>query len=399
MKLRAVVTALALAAQGPAFASDSPTSTGSTPRPGAPAATAGPIPLLWRASTMSPIDADSSDPLYEICGRAESALVTVATRNASRQRRGEPSFSSDELAFNLRAAGAPYVWPRAWTIKGATLDAEKVAGALRAFVEKSKALGERRCGVSRVRDREGAELVSVVMVDVLADLARTPVLTRVGEWVSVRGTMVTEAADTKVVLLGPRGTPRTILASLVDKEIRATFNVDQSGEWLVQVLATVSTGPRPVIELTVHAGTPPPLRFAESEAPGENAAAPDAPLHAALYAMVNAARRSEGKSPLMRDSSLDEIAARHSEAMQRVRVVGHDVGDGGPGQRLAEAGFSATHTGENVAGAASIVRAHRALWLSPSHRGNLLDARFTRLGLGVTQTEDGRVWVTQLFAD
>lgn len=388
--LRAAIAALALAAHGPVRAADAP----ARPRP-----STGPIPLLWRASTMSPLDADSRDPLYELCGRADSALVTVATRNANRQRRGESSFSSDELAFNVRAAGAPYVWPRAWTIKGASLDAERVAAALRAFVEKSKPLGERRCGVSHVRDSEGAEIVSVVMVDVLADLARTPVLTRVGEWISLRGTMIPEAADTKVVLLGPRGTPRTILASLVEKEIRATFNVDQAGEWLVQVLATVSTGPRPVLELTVHAGTPPPLRFAESDAPGESAAAADTTPDVALYAMVNAARHSEAKKPLMRDSVLDELALRHSEAMQKVRVVGHDVGDGGPGQRLADAGFSATHTGENVAGAATVVRAHRALWLSPSHRGNLLDGRFTRVGIGVARGEDGRVWVTQLFAD
>lgn len=359
------------------------------------------IPLLWRGSTMSPNPptAAPTDPLYDVCGAPDDALVTVATRNGSRQLRGEPSFAADELAFTMRAAGVPYVWPRAWTIKGKALDPNAVADSLKTFVAKWKVLGERRCGVSRLATRDGTEVISLVIVDALADVSRTPTLTRVGEWVTLKGKMVTEAADAKVVLLGPRGRPKTVLASLSDGEIRATFMVDQPGEWLVQVLATVSTGPRPVLELQIHAGSPPPLRFAEAPAPGEADAPPNATDEVALFAMVNAARKSETRSPLMRDSSLDTIAREHSAKMKKASLVGHDVGDGDPGQRLRDAGITSNITGENVAGASSLVRAHRALWLSPSHRGNLLDDRYTRMGIGVVTGDDGRVYVTQLFAD
>ena len=85
--------------------------------------------------------------------------------------------------------------------------------------------------------------------------------------------------------------------------------------------------------------------------------------------------------------------------MKKASLVGHDVGDGDPGQRMRDAGITSRTTGENVAGAATLVRAHRALWLSPSHRGNLLDDRYTRIGIGVVTSDDGRVYVTQLFAD
>jgi uncharacterized protein YkwD len=53
--------------------------------------------------------------------------------------------------------------------------------------------------------------------------------------------------------------------------------------------------------------------------------------------------------------------------------------------------------GENVAHALTLERAHRVLWASPSHRGNLLDRRFRDLGVGVARDSDGSVWVCQLF--
>ena len=359
------------------------------------------IPLLWRASTMSPnpMKGQSDEPLYDICGAPDEALQSVATRNAARQLRGESSFGADELAFNLRAAGAPYVWPRAWTLKGKELDAQKVASSLAAFVDKTKPLGERRCGVARMQDGSGVELVSLVLVDALADVQRTPTLARVGEWITLKGTLVSEASDLTIVLLGPRGKPRTVLANLTQKELRTTFMVDQPGEWLVQVVATVATGPRPVLELPIHAGTAPPLRFAETPAPGESAAPPNADDEVALAAMVNAARKAEGLAPLARDSSLDKLAREHSVVMREARLIGHDVGHGSPEQRLHEGGISFRTPGENIAGAKNIVRAHRALWMSPSHRGNLLEERFGRIGIGVVKSEDGRVWVTQLFTD
>jgi uncharacterized protein YkwD len=359
-------------------------------------------PLVWRASTGSPERLDGNaakDPLYATCGAADAGLRSVAARNGARLVRGEPALPSDELAFTLRAAGLPYVWPRAWSMRGKDLDAAKVTEELGKFVAKSKALGERRCGVARLTKDDGTEVVSVVTVDVLADLERLPTLARVGEWVTLKGKMLVGASDAKVVLLGPRGQPKTILASLSNGEVRATFSVDQPGDWVVQVLASASTGPRPVLEAHVIAGSAAPLKFAEVAAPGEDAAQGIADDTAALRAMINAARKSEGLKPVSADGALDKVAIDHATRMRDTRTVGHELGDGALDDRLAAANITFRSRGENLAAASTIVRAHRALWLSPSHRSNLLDARFTRLGLGITKSEDGRVWVTELFAD
>ncbi len=373
---------------------------------GAPAAPAPPVgvggtpPLVWRGSTQSPDpQRGASDPLYARCGDADLALVQVAVRNAGRQLRGEGHFASDELAFTLRAAGAPHVWPRAWSIEGKDLTEADLDKRVTEWAKGMKALGQRRCGIARMRRADGTQVVSAVTVDALADVERVPTLARVGEWIQLHGHMLVPATEAKVVLLGPRGLPRTVLASLSDGEVRATFSVDQPGPWLVQVLATVSTGPRPVLEMYVHAGTAPLLRFAESPAPGEDAAKPDATDKEAIRAMLNAARATEGLSPLGSDETLDRLAAEHSARMTSARTVGHDVGDGDPGTRLQAAGVVYRSSGENVASAATLSRAHRALWASPSHRRNVLESRFSRVGIGVTRSDDGRVWVTELFTD
>jgi uncharacterized protein YkwD len=289
------------------------------------------------------------------------------------------------------------VWPRAWSIEGKALDPDDVDRRVQAWAANMKSLGERRCGIIRSKRADGTSVVSAVAVDALADLQPLPTLARVGEWITLKSEVLVPATEAKVVLLGPRGLPRTVLASLSGGEVRATFSVDQPGPWLVQVLATVSTGPRPVLEAYIHAGTNPPLRFAESPAPGEDAGNGVKDDVDAMRKMVNAARAAEGLSALGSDATLDKLATEHATKMMTAKTVGHDVGDGDPSVRLKAAGVTYRSSGENVASASSLTRAHRALWASPSHRGNLLEGRFNKVGIGVVRSDDGRVWVTQLF--
>jgi uncharacterized protein YkwD len=84
--------------------------------------------------------------------------------------------------------------------------------------------------------------------------------------------------------------------------------------------------------------------------------------------------------------------------MMRAGELGHDEGDGDVRERVREAGIDVTEIGENVAHAANLALAHRALWSSPSHRANMLGTRFGRLGVGVVADADGTVWLTEVFA-
>jgi uncharacterized protein YkwD len=220
----------------------------------------------------------------------------------------------------------------------------------------------------------------------------------VGQWLDVTARMRVPTQDAKVVVLGPSGAPRALPTSLDTGTVRARFAPNSPGTWLVQVVAHVASGPRPVAEALVHADIEPPTAFHAKPAPGEAAAAAGSDSEDALLRMVNAARKGEGLRPLRRDPSLDQAARAQAEAMRDRRTLGHDVGRGSVGERLAELGLTPRAFGENVARAATVERAHRAIWASPSHRSNLLEARYDSVGVA-TALGPGGLWVCEVFAD
>jgi uncharacterized protein YkwD len=357
--------------------------------------------LVWKTATESPRAAaptDRPDPLITACGAPDAALAEVAARSVRRQIDGANLPGPDELAFSLRASGDPHVWPRAWSIAGQALDEEDTARRVKSWIATWNTLGTRRCGVARKRGPDGTTVIAAVAVDALADMSPLPVSARVGQWLSLDGTMLVATSAAKVVLLGPRGAPKSIVASLADRRVHATFSVDQPGPWLVQVLATVATGPRPVLEAMVFAGIAPQTQFIPTSVPGEAESKGAKDDDDAMLRMINAARASEQLAPLTRDASLDKLAKAHSEEMKKARMVGHDIGGGDPTVRLKAAGILARVAGENCASASSPENAHRALWASPSHRGNLLLGQFTKVGVAVVRSADGTVWVTEIFA-
>lgn len=362
----------------------------------------GPLRVQWKTELSSPKATATTNhaeaALLALCGPADTALMDVAALVAKRQLDGAHNLTADELAFALRAAGDPHVWPKAWSLSGTNLDDADVLSRLKTFMSSTRTLGTRRCGVSRQKGQGDDGAATVITIDALADLMPLPTSARVGQWINLEGVMLVPASGVQVVLLGPRAAPKTVPSSLSGGRIRSTFSVDQPGAWLVQVLATVSTGPRPVLEATIFAGQKPPNEFVRAPVPGEEAAQGVTDHADAMLRMINAARVAEGRRPLTRDPALDAVARAHSEEMKKARIVGHDVGGGDPRARLEAAGITSSVAGENVASASSLENAHRALWASPSHRGNLLLERFTRVGVAVVQGADGAFWVTEMFA-
>jgi uncharacterized protein YkwD len=359
-------------------------------------------PVAWStlASSPHPLTIEPKNrSFYAACGTADAALADVAQRAAAHQveRGGLPS--ADETSFALRATGDPHPWPRAFGMAGAGLDEPDVLAKLKPWATSAPALGTRRCGIGRASNG-GSSATTAIVVDAIADLT-TPLSTRarVGQWMTLEARMLVPATEVKVVLLGPRGVPKTVLASLDGDRVRSSFSVDQPGPWLAQVLATIASGPRAAVEATIYAGVEPPDRFSLALAPGEDAGKGVSDDGAAMVRMINAARASEGLGAVTRDTGLDRVALAHAEAMKKSGLVAHDVGDGDVGARLRAASVPTGRLfGENVANAPTLERAHRALWSSPSHRANLLAARYRSVGIGVVS--DGKVaWVAEVFRE
>ena len=339
-------------------------------------------------------------PFFDQCRLADAALSRVAERFARRQSTGSAPLDVSEIGFALRAEGSPYVWPRAWTLEGGDLAGPGAVERMRGWLDSWRDGGERRCGVA-LTTASGRSVLAAVAVDALADLEPVPVRLRVGSWVDVNATLLVPTSDAKVIVLGPSGAPYSVPTSFDGRQARARFHADRPGAFLIQLLASVEGGPRPVLEATIYADVRPPTSFFGDAAPGE----PERPLQSgadpaqALFSMVNEARATEQSPPLQRDSVLDGVAQRHAEAMRELKRVAHDAGDGDPQSRVQASSPSVLSAGENVAHALDLTRAHRALWASPSHRENLLEPRFDKIGIGVASDPDGSIWVCEVFAD
>ena len=355
--------------------------------------------LDWSETTESPRPGGTGgtvDPsLAAVCPATDGALGSVATTIAAR-RLASPD--AESLVQALRAAGSPHLWPRALTLSGQRIDPTDAASRLRAWLGTERPRGARRCGVGAVRHADGTEVVTAVAIDAEADLDRVPVRARVGSWITVNATALVPAIGAKVVLLGPTGPPRPVPTSFANGRVSARANVDRRGAWLFQVLLHTSAGPHPVLEATVFAGVDPPAAPLAAPAPGEALGRLAGDPARLLLEMVNAARASEGLAELARDEGLGRVAKEHAERMMRARRLDHDIGEGDPRQRVEAADIAAREVGENVAHAASLPLAHRATWSSPSHRANLLERRFGRLGVGVATDADGTVWAAEVFA-
>ena len=117
-----------------------------------------------------------------------------------------------------------------------------------------------------------------------------------------------------------------------------------------------------------------------------------------LLALINAERARFGLPPLRLDPTLSYLARLKSQDMVSLNYFGHySPTYGYPYYMEYRAGIRARYMGaENIAAAGSVTMAHYLLMASPGHRRNILEPRFTDVGLGVVPGRWG-LTVTQLF--
>jgi uncharacterized protein YkwD len=343
----------------------------------------------WASETRSPRPyARSSDPVWALCPEPDQALTSVARSIAAGVN------AATEVAAALHAAGDPHVAARTMLLEGPRLTGSDVAPRVRSWLSAAASTGSLRCGFASAPGKGGWRFAAVAL-DALADVSPVPTRARIGSWIDIDARLLIAARGAKVVVQTPEGNVYGLPTLFVAGRAKARANVDRAGRWVFQVLVEDATGPRPALEVSVFAGVEPfqPVASASELSTADSVADPEA----GILALLNQARREGRLPPLRRDPRLDQLALRHSAAMRGAQRLGHNVGDADPDQRLRAAGYPSRAIGENVAHAASPLLAHRALLGSPSHRANMLDARFDAVGIGVSADADGSVWVTQIF--
>jgi uncharacterized protein YkwD len=99
---------------------------------------------------------------------------------------------------------------------------------------------------------------------------------------------------------------------------------------------------------------------------------------------TNQIREQQGCGPLRLDSSLVEAAGKHASDMVRRHYMDHTNPDGqDPGVRMRAAGYRGSSWGENIAAGYDSAQKVVAAWMqSDGHRENILNCRFTTIGIG-----------------
>lgn len=119
------------------------------------------------------------------------------------------------------------------------------------------------------------------------------------------------------------------------------------------------------------------------------AAAVDAGAEAELVCLTNAERAQTGAPALRVANDLTRLARSHSAHMANTSRLHHNP-------TLTSDVANWRIVGENVGRGPSVSAIHRALMNSTGHRRNILDDRFTEIGIGI-EVRNGTVWVTQVF--
>jgi uncharacterized protein YkwD len=139
-----------------------------------------------------------------------------------------------------------------------------------------------------------------------------------------------------------------------------------------------------------------------------------------IHNSINVERQAKERAPLTVDDTLSSLARAHSEDMAKRGYLKHVNPEGlTPMKRLEQAGYNTCRlVGENIYQnnlysrvitekrrttydwnsmekiAASTVKS----WMErPDHRQSILDANYTRDGVGVAIAADDKVYITQLF--
>lgn len=162
-----------------------------------------------------------------------------------------------------------------------------------------------------------------------------------------------------------------------------------------------AAAPSPTPSRRTPTPTPTPSHSASASptpTPTPTPSAPPPSLEEQATALINAQRARAGCGPLRIDPRLHTAAQRHSADMAARQYYDHDAPDGtGPDERITAAGYAWSSWGENLDRGRRTASAVVGDWMGdPMHRDNLLDCKFTAVGIGVVEGAGGPWWTQDL---
>lgn len=111
------------------------------------------------------------------------------------------------------------------------------------------------------------------------------------------------------------------------------------------------------------------------------------------HVMVNQERTKRVMAPLVRLRELDEIAREHAERMASENALFHST----PDELQSKFNRPSRRLGENVKRGDTIRKIHEAMMKDVSDKINILDRRYTHMGMATARGSDGNLYLCQVF--
>ena len=116
----------------------------------------------------------------------------------------------------------------------------------------------------------------------------------------------------------------------------------------------------------------------------------------AIIDMVNQERVNAGLAPLKVDFRLVSVGQAKADDMKNNNYFDHiSPTYGTPWAMMAAVGLNPKWAGENIAYNSSVAAVMRAWMQSPGHRANILDPKFTHIGVGVAYRSASNLYVQE----
>jgi uncharacterized protein YkwD len=368
---------------------------------GGAAATAAPADSGARFYTSAATPADEAavprDPLRDAILEGARALAKRA-RRPSPERDARLDAAMNEVARAARAGEAPatdsveilirhhgIVDPppavQMVTVSGAS-DGDIRSRVVSEIADLLRGTTAARIGVGIHRAGDKVSVVVAVQSKEI-DLEPVPRQLALGESAIVAGTIATGYREPGVVVAAPDGRVHEQAPLVQGRKFRGQITCAAKGRYQVEVTAVDPGGPAVLANFPVFCGeAPPPATSVRVAAERAALSAPEAERR--ILALVNRDRAAAGLPAVVADEGLAAVARAHSRDMAEHDFVAHvSPRTGNAVERLRRAGLAPELLLENVGRAYSADEAESGFLGSPGHRGNILEPRARRLGVGV----------------
>ena len=335
---------------------------------------------------------------FEQVGRTapedDPALDEAAQRLAEKALSEGAARAADTLSLSeaISAAGAFDPTPKTMIIR-----AEPPEQAIETFLTRDGIAADPASvrGLGMASDGEQAAL-AVILSERKARLEPFPHALPQPTTRSLCGALVPPLAAPEVFVTRPQGSVVRVVAQIQPGRFCASLPFPATGRYTVEIVGQGRTGPQVAALFFVDVGAVAPRRDATLVEPASLEEA-----RSQILARINALRSAQGLLPYTVDPALSRIADAYSARMAQEHFFAHlDPAGADVKARLLQAGYPFAAAGENLGLAPGPLAAQFGIELSPGHRANLLDRRFSRIGIGLAvEHVDGRTQtlLTEIF--